>query len=139
VNLLAPVTLAKRTDLVAYATLSGAAVNVAGNLVMIPLWGLQGAALATLAAYLAMAALLWLMGRRVYLVAYEYRRLAHAGVCLAMAVFAFWQWGRPIIPFAGVPLRLAILAMFPALLLVSGFFAADETAEFQALFKRPGS
>ena len=131
VNLLAPATLAKRTDLVAYATFAGAAVNVAGNLVMIPRWGLQGAALATLAAYAAMAALLFLLGRRVFPVAYEYRRLAQAAACLALAVFVFWRWGRPVVPFARVPLRLGMLALFPALLLATGFFYREELSELK--------
>jgi len=143
VNLLAPVTLAKRTDLVAYATGTGAAVNVACNLFMIPRWGLMGAALATLFAYLAMAGALFLMGRRVYPLTYEYRRLGHAGACLVLSVFAFWTWGRPIAPFHHVLLRLGLLASFPALLLATGFFDAEELSELQAALRQcpgwPGS
>ena len=139
VNLLAPVTLAKRTDLVAYATGAGAAVNVVCNLLMIPRWGLMGAALATLFAYLAMAGALFLMGRRVYPLSYEYRRLGHAGACLVLSVIAFWTWGRPIAPFQHVLLRLGLLASFPALLLATGFCNDEELSEFKAALRRPAA
>ena len=45
--------------------------------------------LATLLAYMAMAAALFLMGRRVYPLTYEYRRLGHAGACLVLSVLSF--------------------------------------------------
>ncbi|HAM36787.1 MAG TPA: hypothetical protein DEB40_12325 [Elusimicrobia bacterium] len=135
VNFLAPVTLAKRTDLVAYATMTGAAVNVVANLVLIPRWNLQGAALATLAAYMAMAAALFWAGQRVYPIVYEYRRLAHAGLCAAATSLAFWLWGHPVTPFARVPLRLGILALFPALLMTTGFFDDEELGELKAVLK----
>ncbi len=135
VNLLAPVTLAKRTDLVAWATAAGAAVVIVGNLLMIPLWGLQGAALATPAAYMTMAGLLFLLGRRVYPIPYEYKRLAHAAACLAVTVLVFWFWGRPIVPFAHLPIRLGMLALFPTLLLVTGFFNAEEQTKLKGFWK----
>ncbi len=138
VNFLAPVTLAKRTDLVAYATGAGAAINVACNLFLIPRWGLMGAALATLFAYIAMAVALFIMGRCVYPLTYEYRRLGHAGACLVLSVFAFWTWGRPIAPFQHVLLRLGLLASYPALLLATGFFNAEELSELKAVLRRPG-
>ena len=139
VNLLAPVTLAKRTDLVAGATGIGAAVNVACNFLMIPHWGLMGAALATLFAYMAMAAALFLMGRRVYPLTYEYRRLGHVGACLILSLAAFLTWGRPIAPFQHVLLRLGLLASFPALLLATGFCNDEELSEFKAALRRPAA
>ncbi|MDD5629488.1 MAG: oligosaccharide flippase family protein [Elusimicrobia bacterium] len=136
VNLLAPVTLAKRTDLVACATGIGAAVSILSNLLLIPRWGLMGAASATLLSYVSMSAALFLMARRVYPVSYEYRRLGHLAACLVLSVFAFWTWGRPIAPFEHVPLRLALLASFPALLLLTGFFDAEELSELKSVLGR---
>ena len=135
VNLLAPVSLAKRTDLVAWATMAGALVVIAGNLLMIPRWGLTGAALATPAAYMTMAGLLFLLGRRVYPIPYEYRRLVHVAACLAVTVLICWFWGRPIVPFARLPIRLGMLALFPILLLITGFFNAEELAKLHGFWK----
>src|SRR3989338_684068 len=82
VNLLAAPAFAQRSELIAYATTLGASVNVGANLLWIPSWGMMGAAAATLAAYMAMAASLLLMGRKVYPIPYEYRRLGVIAVCL---------------------------------------------------------
>lgn len=110
VNFLAPVTLAKKTERVAWATAAGAAVNVAANLALIPRLGLMGAAWATLAAYVVMAGVMLSAGRRLFPVPYEWGRLAHAAgaaaVCLAL------------------PKWLAVPA-YPALLLVTGFLRPE--------------
>jgi O-antigen/teichoic acid export membrane protein len=136
VNLLAPVTLAKRTDLVAGATMIGPAVSISSNFLLIPRWGLMGAASATLLAYLAMSAALFLIARRVYPVGYEYRRLGHLAACLTLSLAAFWAWGRPSEPFQGLALRLGLLLSYPALLLVTGFFDGEELSGLKALAAR---
>lgn len=133
VNLLAPVTLAKRTDLLAWATGIGVAVSVASNFLLIPRLGMMGAAAATLLAYISMSAALFLMARRVYPVTYEYRRLGHVAACLTLSLAAFWAWGRPIAPFQGLALRAGLLLSFPALLLLTGFFDGEELSELKAL------
>jgi O-antigen/teichoic acid export membrane protein len=53
----------------------GAVVNVVINIVLIPVWGIMGAALATLAAYITMAAGLFYFSQRVYKIKYEYSRI----------------------------------------------------------------
>lgn len=133
-NLLAPVTLAKRTDLVAYATGAGAVVNIAANLLWIPRFGMMGAACATLAAYAAMAAALFIASRKVYPVDYEYGRLLHLAAALAAILAAFH-----FLPPAGPPARLArrggLLLSFPVLLLATGFLKADEREALLGLLK----
>lgn len=127
VNLLAPVTLAKKTERVAYATAIGALVNVGTNLLWIPRWGMMGAAAATLAAYAAMAGTLYLLGRELYPIPYERGRLAlafGAGLLGAAAARALGLTMAPDRPLA----RLAALAVFPAFLLAAGFLSADERA-----------
>ncbi|MBI4424330.1 MAG: oligosaccharide flippase family protein, partial [Elusimicrobia bacterium] len=82
-NFMPQVILPKRSERVAYATAIGAAVCVAANLLLIPSLGMTGAAWATLLGYAAMAASLYLFGRRLYPVPYELGRLAQiAGALL---------------------------------------------------------
>ena len=131
VNLLAPVTLAKRTERVAYATALGALVNVGANLLWIPRWGMMGAASATLAAYAAMAGALYLLGRGLYPVPYERGRLSlvlGGGLLSFGAARAFGLTMQPDRPLA----RLAALAVFPAFLLAAGFLDASERAAIRA-------
>ena len=56
----------------------GAAVNVGLNLLLIPTYGMEGAAAATVAAYLVLAGGMAWLAQRLYPVPYEWRRLAIA-------------------------------------------------------------
>jgi len=127
INLLAPVTLANRSEFVAYATGLGALVNVAANLFLIPRWGIMGAAAATLAAYAAMAGFLFYLGRGIYPLPYEYRRLARIGICLGTFSLAAMAC-RPYISStpSWTAFRLGLLAAMPLTLLVTGFFNEEE-------------
>jgi len=54
----------------------GAAVNIVVNVLLIPVWGIMGAAYATLAAYIAMAAGLYIVTQRFYRIEYEFAKLS---------------------------------------------------------------
>jgi O-antigen/teichoic acid export membrane protein len=125
INMLAPVTIAKKSRTIAYATALGAAVNVASNFILIPPWGLMGAALATLAAYATMAAALFLMGRSLYPVPYEGRRLMHIALGLAFSAGGAYLCGVGIAS-GGLFLRFLWLVAFPLTLAATGFLREDE-------------
>jgi O-antigen/teichoic acid export membrane protein len=114
VNFLAPVTIAKRTGLVAWATAAGAAANIAANLLLIPRLGMMGAAWATLLAYVVMAGLMWASGRKLYAVPYEWRRLLHASCAAAACLFLPKWWALPA---------------YPVLLLATGFLSRELRSE----------
>ncbi len=126
INMLVGPTLAKKSSLVAMATALGAAVNIGANFWWIPLWGLMGAAAATLAAYAAMAASLCLMSRGLYPIDYEPARLIKlAGVICLLAGLAL-AFG---VDFSGTDrlwLRLGLALGFPLLLGGMGFFNEEE-------------
>ncbi|MBI4061006.1 MAG: oligosaccharide flippase family protein [Elusimicrobia bacterium] len=123
--MLAPLMLDKRTGAVSAATWAGALVNVLLNALLIPRIGMMGAAWATLAAYAAMAAAVWALGRASRPVPYEWGRL----VLLAGWTAALW-WPAAN---AGLAVRFALLAAYPAGLVLSGFLGADELAELRSL------
>lgn len=125
-NFMASVQLSKRTDVLPWATLLGAAVKILGTFALVPYWKLLGAAWATLASYAAMSALLFLFGRRVYPIPYERGRLLH--LLLAAAASAALAYGASVFCSGGLcPLwKAAALLFFPALLWATGFLAEDE-------------
>lgn len=127
VNMLPCVTLAKRSDLVAYAAALGAIVNVGANFLWIPRWGMMGAAWATLAAYAAMALALHLMGRRLYPIPYETNRLAAAAATTVAVLAAARALGLSMEPDRLLA-RLGLLLAFPLALAALGFLDADERA-----------
>lgn len=132
-NFMPQVYLPKRTDLLIWVTMIGAAVNVGANLLLIPSTGMMGAAWATLLAYFAMALALWLMGRKLYPIPYEWKRLALAAALLTLV------WGgtdvyRAVFPQSSglywIAIRFAAVVAYPALLWGAGFL---DPAELKSL------
>lgn len=130
INFMAPVVIAKRTEIIAQGTALAAAVNVAANLALIPLFGLMGAAAATLSAYMVAAAYIYRKGRPLYPIPYEteniliillsaaaaallafaFSRVVESGAAwflarvLSLGLFALCLWRRAV---AGAPARAA--------------------------------
>jgi O-antigen/teichoic acid export membrane protein len=122
-NLIAGIYIEKRTSLLPVVTFAAAAMNVAANYLLIPPWGLMGAALATLVSYVLMAILLYVLVRRIYPVPYEWARLGKIAVA-AIVVIA----GGFLAQHTGFTLGLKTLAlvMFPVLLYVFRFYVPGE-------------
>ena len=89
--------------------------------------GISGAAIALCGAYAAMLVAMHLLTRRLFAIAFEWRRLAQAvAILTAVAV-----WGELLLPshgLGGLLARVAWLALIPALLLATRFFSATERA-----------
>ncbi|MFH1619752.1 MAG: oligosaccharide flippase family protein [bacterium] len=125
INFMVSIVISKRTDILAWTTFLGAGVNIACNLLMIPRWGMMGAAWATFLAYLAMACALYLSGRKIYPVPYEYGRLACIAASSA-AVLAAVYLASGASGTLWILSRIAALLAFPLLLLPAGFFSRGE-------------
>ncbi len=132
INFLAPVTLAEKSEYVAYAAALGALVNVGTNLLWIPRWGMMGAAFATLAAYAAMAAFLFLLGRRLYPIPYEWKRLLHLSGLVAAILIAAKLLGVGV-GEGHLGLRIFFLVSFPAGLCLTGFLNQEEKSAFKKM------
>lgn len=78
--------LTKRTGPLAIITFSAAALNVASNALLIPHFGIMGAAWATLLAYAGFAAGTFLLARRQYPMRIDWARLGILGLTAAGAV-----------------------------------------------------
>ncbi len=90
VNLQAGLYIAEKTKYFPVVTIAGALVNVAVNLLLIPRLGIVGAALATLASYLVMAAGLFYFAQKFYPIAYEYGKLAKILAVVIITGLAFY-------------------------------------------------
>ena len=134
INFLAPVTLAEKSEYVAYAAALGALVNVGTNLLWIPRWGMMGAAFATLAAYASMAAFLFLLGRRLYPIPYEWKRLLHLSGIVAAIFMAAKSMGL-VVGEGRLTLRVFLFLSFPVSLYLTGFFNQEEKFAFKKMLK----
>ncbi len=118
---------ARRTQLNWVVSGFAAAINVALNVILIPRYGMIGAAISTLAAYVALFGGMYVYAQRVYPVSYQRRRVltaAAAAVALTIAARAL-----------DVPLGVAILliAAYPGALLALGFFLPAERRRLRSL------
>jgi O-antigen/teichoic acid export membrane protein len=78
-------TLQRKTWLAFVALLFSALLNIGVNIVLIPLYGAMGAAIATLIAYIALALLSYLFNQRIYPVPFEvYLFLVTLGIGIAL-------------------------------------------------------
>jgi O-antigen/teichoic acid export membrane protein len=122
--------ITKRTRQYPVATGIAAVTSVVANAWLIPTHGILGAAWANAIAYGTLAAVTVGMSWRLYPIPYEWRRLALIFIAGAVAFLA----ARASVPASAAPLvRLALrsvttVAAYMALLLVTGFFRANEIA-----------
>ena len=121
---------ARRTQFNWVVTGAAAAVNIALNLILIPPYGMMGAAVATIAAYTTMFVGMAWWSQRIYPVPYQWRRVltaAAAGVALAVA-------GKLV--GGGLPVALVLSLVYPLVLLPLGFYLPAERKRLKALGAR---
>lgn len=118
------------------AAAAGLIVNVALLLALVPRGGaglgIAGAGIALCGAYVAMLLVMHLLTRRLFAVAFQWRRLAQATAILA-GVAVSGELLLPTSGFEGIALRALWLCLAPALLLLTRFFDADERSQARAL------
>jgi O-antigen/teichoic acid export membrane protein len=118
---------ARRTQFNWIVTGIGALVNVVLNIVLIPPYGMMGAAIATVAAYVVMFFGMVVNAQMVYRVPYQWRRVATAaGTAVALTVL-----GKLV--HAPLPLAIALSAAYPLALLPLGFYLPAERRRLRRL------
>ena len=116
--------IAKRTGPIALINLFGAVTNTALNFTLIPLFGIRGAALATLLSSAGVFTAYMMTSQRAYPVPHRWRPLA-AGAIIAIAMFAlgsqldFGWWPN-------IAIKLGLLALAGAAFVDIGLVEASE-------------
>ena len=126
------INVAKRTHAYPIATALAAVVSVGGYLMLIPYWGLFGAAASVVAGQVVFVLTLGYFAQRYFAIHYEWRRLwTAAGVAIVLYGIMVIAAPAPIAAALGV--GLALLAMYPVALVMLGFFKAQELQEIRQL------
>ncbi len=73
-----------------FITLGGAAINIASNFLLIPIYGIMGAAFSTLVSYLFMAAALFFVTRKFYKIQYEFVRVGKILFGIFIVAFVYY-------------------------------------------------
>jgi O-antigen/teichoic acid export membrane protein len=125
-----------RTEFNFPATIAALIANVALNLALVPSFGIVGAGLALVASYVVVVALMYVFTQRLFPVPYQWGRLAR--VLLVSAVLV--GLGELLLPtegFAALLARIVLWLAYPAVLLLSRFFTAEERG-WLARLRHPG-
>ncbi len=118
---------ARRTQLNWVVTGAGAAVNVGLNFWLIPRWGMVGAAISTVAAYVVLFAGMTLYAQHVYPVSYQWRRIVTVVGAAAGLNVAARAAHLPLAP------SLLLVLVYPLALAVLGFYLPQERKRLRRL------
>jgi O-antigen/teichoic acid export membrane protein len=125
-----------RTEFNLPATIAALLANVALNLILVPPLGIVGAGIALVASYLVVVGLMYAFTQRLFPVPYEWGRMAHV-VLASAALVAFGELLLPTAGATGLIGRAAVWLAYPAALLLTGFFTAEERG-WLAQLRHPG-
>jgi O-antigen/teichoic acid export membrane protein len=132
--------ITKHTRYYPVSTIAGASCNVGLNFVLIPRYGIVGAAWANAAAYGVQAAVAYVFSQRFYPIAYERGRVARVAAAGAVA-YLLAILLPDMRPLAGVLARgTTVIVVMSVLLGVTGFMRSDEWRGLLATRRRrPGA
>jgi O-antigen/teichoic acid export membrane protein len=104
-------------------------LNVTFSFLLIPKYGIMGAAWATLIAFFSRSVLTLIISQRIYHIPYDYLRIGKA-VLAFIIIFIMRNYlpDGPVILL--ILLKLMVLPLYPALLYFLGFFEKRELARF---------
>ncbi|HZB22786.1 MAG TPA: lipopolysaccharide biosynthesis protein [Gaiellaceae bacterium] len=119
----------RRTQFNWVITGAAAALNVALNVILVPRYGIEGAAAAAVAAFALMFVAMAVYAQRLYPVPYQWRRVGTViGAAVALTVAA-----RLV---DRLDVSVALVAAFPLVLAPLGFYLPAERARARALLSR---
>jgi O-antigen/teichoic acid export membrane protein len=116
----------KRPDLNARVTWVGTIVCLAGYAILIPRYGVWGAVIATVCAFLVVLVYSFWVAQRVRHVDYEYLRFGKLAACAAAVVGVFFAF-RPASLWGELALGVGMTLLFGGLLYVTRFLQDEES------------
>jgi O-antigen/teichoic acid export membrane protein len=128
--LMTSINVAKQTRVYPAITAVGAVASVGGNLLLVPPFGMWGAAIALLASQALATAVAARFAQRAYRIPYEGMRLAKVLAAGAVTFVAMTSVTLAS-PLQTIALRVAVALLFPAGLLALRFVEPHELAELR--------
>jgi O-antigen/teichoic acid export membrane protein len=127
--------LEKKTKVLPYIVAAAGAVNICLNFLLIPRFGMMGAAVATLLGYIVAVAMTYAFSQHYYRIRYQRSRIAKvlavlcAGTACSMLVVP-GEW------YLALAWKLIILCAAPLALWLSGFFEEREVTALRRRLRR---
>ncbi len=128
------VAISKKTSHLAWTTVAAAILNIVLNFILIPPYGMVGAAIATLLSYIASAWLLYQVSQKYYPIPFESRKILLTWLLLITSTLILFLLPQEVQPTTFL-LKTAVIAIFPLLLLSLQIVETGELAAVKNLFQ----
>ena len=129
--------ITRRTSRYPIATGIAGIASVTSNVLLIPRFGLMGAAWSQTIAYATLAVVTIAFSQSVYPIRYEWGRLARVGLAGVLAFVAATAFALTSHPLTAILLRGSVAAcVYGGALLVSGFFHSGELRVLESTWRR---
>lgn len=135
VNLIVGAYLQSRTRVLPLVVGGAAVVNVVLNFALIPPYGMMGAAVATLVAYMVMVVFLHEALKRSYPIAYEWVRMLKI-VIVSGTIYGAGGLLHPDRLMLNVLCKVGLMGLYGVLLFATGFFEKDEIEHIRRWLRR---
>ncbi len=128
--------LEKKTEYLPLVTGAAAFVNVAANVLLIPRFGILGAAYATLVAYVVMAGGMYFVSQRFFRIEYEWGKIARlVAAALVVGAIGFRAEFEPLSAF-GVMGKLLLIVLFVVLVFFLRVVTRQELSRTKTLLAK---
>jgi O-antigen/teichoic acid export membrane protein len=119
--------IAKRTWHIGWTSGVAALTNIVINIILIPVLGILGAAIATLISYILLAIIVYVVGQRYYSFPIDLVRLSKLGLAFLITSAAVIELNNLVLPeWESIALRLLCLSLFPLVLIISRFVTFEQ-------------
>ncbi|HEX9614268.1 MAG TPA: oligosaccharide flippase family protein [Bacteroidota bacterium] len=129
VNFLIGVYLEKKTSILPSVFGIGAVVNVAANIVLIPKYGIMGAAYATLLSYIALAVGIYIPSQRLYRIEYEWQKILGLLAVVTLVVSVSRMFPLAPATMEGILWKCGFLTAFVVLIFFGRIVTLGEVRE----------
>jgi O-antigen/teichoic acid export membrane protein len=130
------VNITKTTKYLPIAVGIAATVNLVGNIILMPKYGMDAAAWLTLFSYSIAAAIIYYLSQKVYPITYDWKKI----IVVAVSVIVIFLGMKLADPYVSSNLEalpaITTLIVYPVLLYLFGFFGSKEIAYIKRLFRR---
>ncbi len=126
------VSITDNTKVIPFIVAAGAAVNLTGNIILIPEYGIWGAAVATVASYAVLPVGMLFTSQHYYRIPYDGRRIAMiVSVTTVLLLINLTFFGT--VSIVNAVIKSLVIILFPTGLLLLGFFTVEERHRLKAL------
>lgn len=129
-NFLVGVYIEKKSQVASIIMGIGAAINIVGNYLLIPYYGMIGAAIVTVISYLFMMFFLYFTIQKYYYIRYEFGQIIKLILVFTIIYFiGIFNKGSNVLI-----IRLALVLIIPAILYIIGFIKPQEIKKLKQVF-----